>query len=408
MAMTCPTKIEILATSILQKLPGVGAWQRKFLTHLFVLWLSIRGRYNFAHLSRYGKYTESTYRNNFSKNFDFLTFNQELVERHLSSDRILAFDPSFLPKSGKHTDGVGKYWSGCAGQVKPGMEMSGLAAVDLVDKTAMHLMAVQTVLKDENETLLDYYLSIILNRKNQLLTISKYLVADAYFSKKPFVDQLVNEGFEFVSRLRTDTHLRYIYTGPKEERRGAPRQFTARVKVKELDKKVFTQCAAAEDNSWVAYSAIVNVKAWKRSASVVIVHDLSGEGEITGHRIYVSTDLSVKGEKTLHMYQSRYQQEFLYRDAKQELGLEHSQAYSWQKIDFHINMALTAGSLAKAAHHLDCPDKRREPFSIADIKTMYVNEYQARRIISMFRIDPDSTLIKKMWPIIRKLGLRRA
>jgi hypothetical protein len=126
--------------------------------------MSIRGRYNFAHLARYGKYVESTYRNNFAKNFDFLAFNQQLASRYISTDCILAFDPSFLAKSGKCTDGVGQFWSGCVGEVKSGLEMSGVAVVDLRDKTALHLLAIQTVLKEDDETLLDYYASIIVNR----------------------------------------------------------------------------------------------------------------------------------------------------------------------------------------------------------------------------------------------------
>ncbi|WP_420457939.1 hypothetical protein [Neolewinella sp.] len=52
----------------------VPAWQHRFLVHVFVLWLSIRGRYNFTHLARYGGRVESTYRNNFRKSFNWLAF----------------------------------------------------------------------------------------------------------------------------------------------------------------------------------------------------------------------------------------------------------------------------------------------------------------------------------------------
>lgn len=211
-----------------------------------------------------------------------------------------------------------------------------------------------------------------------------------------------------MSRLRNDTHLRYLYMGPKENRRGRPRTFNGRVSVRALSEEVFTSCAQADDGSWIAYTAVVNIKAWKRKARVVVVHDLNEQGDVKGHRIYVTTDCSLDGGVVLHMYQCRFQQEFLYRDAKQELGLEHCQAYSWQKIDFHINLALTAGSLAKAAHHPEEPATRVQPFSIADIKTRYVNKYQARRIITMFGIDPDSAIIRLAWPLISKLGLRRA
>jgi hypothetical protein len=214
--VTYPTKIEILARQILEKLPGVGAWQRKFLIHLFVLWLSIRGRHNFVNLARYGKYLEYTYRKHFARPFDFLAFNTILVEEHLSADRIIAFDPSYLEKSGKHTDGVGYHYSGCAGREKWGLEISGLSAVDLTNKTALHLEAVQTVFKEADESLLDYYADIIAGRREQLGAISKHLVADAFFSRNSFVERIAQAGFNLVTRLKKNAYLRYLYHGPED------------------------------------------------------------------------------------------------------------------------------------------------------------------------------------------------
>ncbi len=406
--MTHPTKVGALATSILQNQTELTAWQRKFLLHLFQLWLGMEGRHNFVNMARYGDFVESTYRNNFAKPVHWLDLNVQLVKENLSKNRSINFDPSFLPKSGKCTDGVARFWSGCAGKAKRGLEFSGLAAVDLEDKTALHLLAVQTVERDSGESLLDYYGSIFTINADKLREVSKYVAADAYFSRKPFVDQLVNSGFELVSRLRTDAHLRYLYTGPKEKRSGAPRKYDGRVDARSLRSDVFTPCCQADDGSWIGYTAVVNIKAWKRPARVVIVHDLDGNGKVTGHRIYVSTDLSLDGGELLHIYQCRFQQEFLYRDAKQELGLEHCQAYSWQKIDFHLNVSLTVGSLAKVAHHLQDQTERSRPFSITDIRTQYRNEYQAIRILSLCRIDLHHPLILKLWPEIKNHGLRRA
>ena len=62
--MTRLTKVATLAASILRQMPQIGKWQRKFLLHLFVLWLSIRGRHNFANLARYDIFGEGAYRNN--------------------------------------------------------------------------------------------------------------------------------------------------------------------------------------------------------------------------------------------------------------------------------------------------------------------------------------------------------
>ena len=202
---------------------GVGAWQRDFLLDLFDLWLCVHGRYNFTHLARYHQRNESTYRSNFKKSFDFLGFNTLLVKQYLSEEVILAFDPSYISKSGKCTEGTDWYWSGVAGQSKWGMEASGIAAVDLQNKAALHLDMVQTVCREESETLLDYYASTIIARKDTLQTVSKYLAADAYFSKQSFVEELVNNGFEVVSRFRKDAHLRYLYHGLRLTKRGRRR-----------------------------------------------------------------------------------------------------------------------------------------------------------------------------------------
>lgn len=380
---TYPTKIEILAVQILGKFPAVGAWQRKFLCHLFVLWLSIRGRHNFVNLARYGDYIEYSYRQHFARPLDFLAFNTRLVERYLSPDRILAFDPSYLSKSGKHTHGVGYHWSGCAGQEKWELEISAISAVDLTDKTALHLEAVQTVFQQADESLLDDYADIVVGRKDKLLAVSTYLVADAYFSRNPFVGRIVEAGFCLITRLKKNTYMRYLYQGPKRPGPGRQTQFDGQVHPRNLRPDVFTPCAKAEDGSWIAYEAILHIRAWKIKAKVVIVHDLDPHsGRIKAHRIYGGTDLFLSGGDILHMYQCRYQQEFLFRDAKQEAGLEDCQAYSWEKIYFHVNTALTVVSLAKAAHHLDQPADHRGPFSMADIKTQYFNARHAQFILS--------------------------
>jgi hypothetical protein len=61
-------------------------------------------------------------------------------------------------KSGKKTPGVGYFWSGCAGKTKWGLEIAGLAAIDIENHSAFHLEAVQTVGLKEDETLVSHYL----------------------------------------------------------------------------------------------------------------------------------------------------------------------------------------------------------------------------------------------------------
>ncbi|VAW25121.1 hypothetical protein MNBD_BACTEROID01-833 [hydrothermal vent metagenome] len=62
-----------------------------------------------------------------------------------SPDSAIAFAPSYISKSGKKTPGLGYFWPGCAGKAKWGLEIAGLAAIDIENHTAFHLEAVQTV-----------------------------------------------------------------------------------------------------------------------------------------------------------------------------------------------------------------------------------------------------------------------
>lgn len=92
---------------------------------------------------------EQTYRNHFEKVFDFLSFNKQLIKRIASEERVVAFDPSYIPKAGKSTYGKGKYWSRVAKAAKWGLDICGFAVVDIVNNTALHLNAWQTPSADE-------------------------------------------------------------------------------------------------------------------------------------------------------------------------------------------------------------------------------------------------------------------
>jgi hypothetical protein len=111
-----PMSIKTLTLQILEKMSNISKWQAIFLVTNFELQLQLRGRHNFLNMSRYGVYNESTYRENYGRDFDFKKFNVELIKMSCEDELTVAFDPSYISKSGKHTPGTGYFWSGCAGQ----------------------------------------------------------------------------------------------------------------------------------------------------------------------------------------------------------------------------------------------------------------------------------------------------
>jgi hypothetical protein len=297
----------------------------------------------------------------------------------------VAFDPSHIAKSGKKTYGLGSYWSGCAGQVKHGLEICGFAAVDILRNTAFHLNAVQTP-KPENQTLLQYYCRII--RKNFLYfrELSLYMVADAYFAKKEVVDTLLSCGMHFVSRLQKNAVLYYPNREPATGRRGRPKKFAARVNQKEPDMNFFTLCLHTSELK--IYNSIVYCKAFQREINLSIAVFYRKDGTEICRKLYFSTDLTQDGTKIVSYYRSRFQIEFLYRDAKQHGGLVDCRAQSKNKLDFHFNAALTTVNLAKI-HWLENRKSDDDPFSMCDFKTLMHYKLLLDRFFRVFAINTN-------------------
>ena len=95
----------------------INKWHEKFRLEVLLLYLIIPSRINFLQLGRYGKYSEQRYRQQFELDFDWFFFNSSLVESHFGSRLAIAFDPSYINKSGKYTPYLAVF--GPAVRVKP-------------------------------------------------------------------------------------------------------------------------------------------------------------------------------------------------------------------------------------------------------------------------------------------------
>jgi hypothetical protein len=101
---------QALLTTIVASLPDLTKPRRQFITHVIMLFLSVRHRINFLQLARHSdQYAENSMRLHFENYVDFATLNQQLIQQHGSGHYVLALDAFYLPKSGKDTPGVGKY-----------------------------------------------------------------------------------------------------------------------------------------------------------------------------------------------------------------------------------------------------------------------------------------------------------
>jgi hypothetical protein len=393
--------IEILTSAILRQMPRMTKWQHDFFVHVLGLYLSLRGRYNFLNMERYGRHNELTYRNHFQAGFDFKTFNLRLILAHTGSKRLNVFDPSFVCKSGKHTPGVGYFWSGTASKAKWGLELCGFATVDVEQNTALHFSAAQTIAK-AGQSLMDFYIQQVFENASDLLKTSRYLGVDAFFSKKNFVDAALKNGLDVISRLRHDAVLHYAAPERRVGQRGRPRKYGERFKP-QLPDETQLPCVLADEKHRI-FGGNVWVKSLGRLVRVAIVHKLDGNGKKSSVKIYFCTDLLFPILDIWLWYKSRFQIEFLFRDAKQFVGLENCQSRKTEALNYHFNMALTAVSVAKVACHLNIDKNLRGAFSMADVKTQHFNQLLLDRIFHVFANVPNIQKNHSIWQNIINLG----
>ena len=368
--------------SILNETNGLKTVRKNALIHIFTLFIALPGRINFLAMARYGHFSEKTYRSHFEKEFDFFNFNKQLVKRFCSPHRIIAGDCSFIPKAGKKTPHVAKFWSGCASKSLPGLEISSLAVIDLEANTAFHLECEQTpAVLPENESRIDFYVNQVINRAHDLKEIADYFVYDGAAAKKKFVDGIVeNTELHLISKLPKNANMRYLYTGPRKPGPGCPRKYDGKILWNNLEKDRFDICY--EDDEIIIYTAVVNSVSLECNVRIAYISKKGSDS----YTILFSTDINLDGFLIYKYYKARFQIEFLFRDAKQYTGLTHCQARSENKLYFHFNCSLTAVSIAKADFY-DRAKKQGTPFSMKNITDYYSAKLFLDRILSKLEIE---------------------
>ena len=379
-----------LITHILGKMSTISTPQRKFLTTLFTTIQVLRGRMTFRNLSRYSDLHERTYARQFVEFFDFAECSQLSLTTVLptSATKIAAMDCTFIEKSGSHTYGLDMFYHGSHSRAERGLEFSELAVVDVDYGTAYHLSMQQTPDTDTlhatlgpEKTRIDWYLSHLKEDGPLLPPEVSHLAVDGYYAKVKFVDGACEFGLHVISKLRHDARLRYLYTGPHPKRQGARKKYDGKVNLQDFSRLD----AISVSKRITLYTAIVNSVPLKRNIRLVVVCKRQGSKVLTA--LLFSTDTSLPAEEIYRYYTARFQIEFLFRDAKQFMGLADFQTRSEERIAFHVNASLTALNFLKLEDRQQAPDDDEHVISIASWKVRKFNEHQLERIISTLGFD---------------------
>ncbi len=356
-------------------------------------------RHNFLNLFRYsdGLYGEKSIRHQFSRKINFSGWFDTAFKGFKQKECIAAFDPSYMPKSGKKTFGISRFWSSKDGRAMRGIEIGCLALIDVSDATAYHMEAVQTP-ADPKQNRIQHYVSIIDKHKERLLNFTRHLAVDGYFMKKTFVDPVLTMGMQVITRMRPDANLQYLYTGPQKKGRGRKRAYAGKVNVARIDKRRWKYCY--EDEHVKVFELIARCVTLKRNVKVVGLINQSTGGSI----LLLSTDIHLKAQTIVKYYSLRFQIEFLIRDAKQYTGLQECQAVSETKLYNHFNLSLMSVSLMKLTCWATLPGKENVPFSMRSIRTWFYNKYLTETIFSNLGLELNCNKIKRLYSKCLAIG----
>lgn len=171
----------------------------------------------------------------------------------------------------------------------------------------------------------DSILPLVAELKSYLpSTIKLRLVADAYFSKVPFIKSLLAQNVHLISRLRKDSVAwDPLSTFSFPRKRGRPKTKGTMWKLVNLLK--FSQQQSLETPSYGHISFVlrdVYLRNLKNLVRVLVI--------ATNHKpiILLSTDLSLSPQQIIEIYSSRFSIEFAIRDLKQHFGFADYQCYS--------------------------------------------------------------------------------
>lgn len=377
--------MEELVKTILMSMSRLKLPQIKIMTILLCGFCFYQGRSNMKNMARFVEASRRTLWRWSRREFDFAEFNSKLISSMNSPkkhDYVAAIDASFIRKSGTKTPELGYFYNGIASRVEKGLEISCVALVDRTLNTAFSLEATQSLAPvdkkaktDNQETSITHALQALEAHANTFKTMSvSSIVADGWYAKKKFVKGAQQQGLDTVSKLRIDANLRYIYTG-EYSGRGRPRIYGDKINLQALSD--FEEIKI-EDNV-IGFVKTVYSVAFKINIKVVVLRHKDEQKNLA---ILFSTNVDEDAQEIISIYRSRFQIEFLFRDAKQFCGLEECQARNKTALHNHFNQALTAVNLLKYEELQMGEAQSEQVISIASARRRKSNQFVAEKIIS--------------------------
>lgn len=415
--------------------------------------LSVTGRVTMRGLSRWSERGGSyrTIQRFFTTSIDWAQLHWVLIREHLLGEEtewILAGDEVVVSKSGKHTSGLGRFFSSLYGKTVPGLCFLSLSLISVRRRCSypLRLEPITTAVTEGNsqakragkaklprkaneasgahppkpkgrpkgstnrnrrQVSLSPYLVFVqasirhvLALLGQRLTL-RYFVFDGAFGHNHALQMVSQTGLELISKLR---HNAALYQPVEGEYRGRGRRakYGTKLDYRELSAKHLKEVSVDGPIRTLIYQLPVWHKLFPDQLNVVIIVKIHQHTRLHKHIVLFSSDLTLGYRQLIDYYRLRFQLEFNFRDAKQYWGLEDFMSVKQTPVYNSANLAMFMVTLSQV---LMRPLRERCPgFSVNDLKARFRGRKYVLETIKCLPQMPEPIIIDQIMSQVAQLG----
>ena len=348
------TMLEVLS-------PALCSRTMKQLTLIVEATLAMSGRVTMLGISRWTEKggSERTVQRFFGEHYDWGQLRWLLIKQYLKiqivKSYILVGDEVVVTKSGKHTHGLGKFYSSIQKQSVSSLCFISLSLIDVESRKAYPLLVEQLVREEakktapkaaknkaskgkvgrpkgsKNKSRTDVELSPFLTQlqgciRQALLLIGvdmhiTYFVYDGALGNNAAMQMVNQTGLFLISKMRHDSELYFPYMG-EYSGSGAPQIYGERVMPLSFTDEYLCSESVKKNIKTCVYQLQVRHKNFPTLLNVVFIVKTNLKTGKMAKVLVFCNDLELAYDTLIDYYQLRFQIEFTFRDAKQYWGLE--------------------------------------------------------------------------------------
>ena len=370
----------------------------------------------------------------------WMFFRTHLLDRE--SDYILAGDEVVVPKAGKSTYGLSRFFSSLYGKAIPGLSFLAVSLVS-VNRRRSYPMVMEQIVRgtsssnpgvsacehrenteatttkhkrgrpkgsrnrNKNDVVLSDVLKQLQTMVKALLQLVgdwiplRYFVLDGFFGHNNALQMVKQCGLHLISKLRTDAALFLPPTTPYAGQ-GRPRIYGERFNPRQIDAKYCVSADTQGDLRTEVYQMQLRHKKFADLLNVVCILKTNLTTKQQAHVLLFSSDLALDAEKMIDYYSLRFQIEFNFRDAKQYWGLQDFMNVNKTPVNNAVNLSMFMVSVsAKLTDIFQCENTE---YSVLDLKTRYRGLKYLYETLKILPQKPEPIVIEKIAQHLGAIG----